>query len=82
MTYKYKIKYDNYLHKDYVVHDGENDLSNCVPACKSCNSSKHNFELNYWFKERSEHYSESRLYKIYNWLNSDYKQYIEEEFAI
>lgn len=44
--------YSNQLHKDYADHEGANDLSNCIPACKSCNSSKHDSELNKWYKDK------------------------------
>jgi len=30
----------NILHKEHVDDNGANDLSNCVPSCQSCNSTK------------------------------------------
>ena len=33
------------FHREHVDCNGENDLSNCVPSCKDCNSSKHNSSL-------------------------------------
>jgi hypothetical protein len=68
------------FHRDHVDHNGSNDLSNCVPACKSCNTSKHNKVLKDWYKPNNELwctvYSYERLQKIYKWLNEDYKSYI------
>lgn len=65
------------LHKEHVNHEGSNRLDNCVPSCKTCNSSKHTFEFEHWYKERSGSYSEERFQKINDWLNNDYKKYIE-----
>ncbi len=69
--------YNNKLHKDHVIYDGANDLSNCVPACKSCNSKKHTFELEEWYKS-DENFTQKRLEKIQRWLNQDYTYYIEK----
>ena len=70
------------LHKDHVDHEGANDLSNCVPACQSCNSSKHNKELEEWYRPNNELwcevYSHERLSKINKWLNDNYKLYINK----
>jgi 5-methylcytosine-specific restriction endonuclease McrA len=65
------------LHRDHVDHDGANDLSNCIPACKSCNSSKHNFELNDWYNESNSDFTIKRLNKIKEWLTSDWEDYYE-----
>ncbi|WP_144509912.1 HNH endonuclease signature motif containing protein [Bacillus sp. FJAT-22090] len=70
-----KEKYKNNLHKDHADHQGANDLSNCIPACRSCNSKKHNFELELWFVA-ADTYSKERLLKINKWLNKDYKIYL------
>ncbi len=64
------------LHKEHVIHNGANDLSNCVPSCQSCNSSKHDFRLEDWYNEGNSNYTEERLNKILKWLNEDYKNYI------
>lgn len=71
-----KEKYDNYLHKEHVQHDGLNDISNCIPSCKSCNSSKWIFSLAEWYNEQNPVYMKSRLNRINKWLK-DYKKYIE-----
>src|SRR5690606_38357784 len=39
VTYKGEYKLTD-LHKEHVDHEGSNDISNCVPSCKSCNSKK------------------------------------------
>lgn len=68
--------YNNYLHKEHVIHNGANDLSNCIPACKGCNSSKHDSDFNNWYNEENENYTYERLEKIHTWLNEDYLKYI------
>lgn len=64
-----KVKSD--LHKEHVEHNGENDITNCVPSCKSCNSSKSTFSLEDWYIEENSNYCEDRLHKIYQWLEND-----------
>lgn len=65
------------FHKEHVNHEGENDLSNCVPSCKLCNSSKHNNTLEDWYPKQ-EFFNEHRLNKIHKWLKEDYKLYYIE----
>lgn len=65
------------FHKEHVRHKGDNDLSNCVPSCKSCNSSKHNIDLEDWYKSRDDIYTKDRILKIYQWMETDYHRYIE-----
>lgn len=67
------------LHKDHVDHNGANDLSNCVPACQSCNSSKWVFTLDEWYNEDNKHFSQKRLDKILQWLNTDYLNYLKRK---
>lgn len=64
------------FHKEHFNHEGANDLSNCVPACKSCNSSKGDYDFEDWFK-MSGQFSNSKRDKIIKWINEDYKQYIQ-----
>jgi hypothetical protein len=47
-----------------------------VPACKSCNSSKGDKDINEWYNEGNEYYTPERLMKIHRWLNEDYMKYI------
>jgi hypothetical protein len=65
------------FHKEHVNHEGSNDLSNCIPSCKSCNSSKGTLVLEEWYA-RQDFYNDERLDKIYRWLDKDYKLYIQE----
>lgn len=64
------------FHRDHVDHEGTDDLSNCVPSCKSCNGSKWTFELNEWYSTSNSIFSEERLEKINCWLKDDYKDFL------
>lgn len=75
IKYKQEIRKSDF-HKEHVINDGANNLSNCVPSCKVCNSLKHDLELEEWYRKQS-FFSEEKLNKIYKWLNEDYKQYIK-----
>lgn len=68
------------LHRDHVIPLSKGGFyvqSNLVPACKSCNSSKHANDMESWFRAQP-FFSESRLKKIYKWTrlkpNSDIQQ--------
>jgi 5-methylcytosine-specific restriction endonuclease McrA len=65
------------FHKEHVNPSGANDLSNCIPICKSCNSSKHHASFNEWYNEDNEKYSAERQDKIIKWVTEGYKEYIE-----
>jgi hypothetical protein len=67
------------FHREHVYHDGANDLSNCVPSCKTCNTSKHAIDFEFWYRKRSENYTEERYNKIIKWLQEDHKQYIQQD---
>lgn len=69
------LEFSQRLHMDHVNPDGANDLSNNVPACKSCNSKKgtHSLEEFYSLKEVS---NENKL-RIEKWLSSDYTMFME-----
>ncbi|WP_144509885.1 HNH endonuclease [Bacillus sp. FJAT-22090] len=66
-------KYGQKLHKEHVDHDGANDVSNCIPACKSCNSRKWIHKIDDWYNFDNEIYSYYRHFKIIKWLDYDYK---------
>lgn len=66
------------LHKDHVDHDGSNDLRNAVPSCRSCNDSKHQSDLEEWYRKQ-EFFCEEKLNKIIWWITEGYKNYIEEK---
>lgn len=64
------------FHKEHLDHNGSNDLSNCVPSCKSCNSEKHEKIFEEWYSKDNLKFSEERLDKINKWINNDYKHFI------
>ncbi|WP_440110021.1 HNH endonuclease [Paenibacillus sp. QZ-Y1] len=74
-----KLETKKDLHKEHVVHEGKNDLRNCVPSCMVCNSSKHTASLNNWYNSELQVFSRERYLKIYNWLRYDHKKYIKEK---
>lgn len=54
------------LHQEHVIpvtKDGGYTKENIIPACKSCNSSKWNRDMEEWYRSR-EYFSEERLEKI------------------
>lgn len=67
------------FHKEHVDHEGSNDLSNCVPSCGNCNSSKHKAILEDWYNLNNPKYTDERYNKIIRWITEDYEQYIEEQ---
>jgi hypothetical protein len=76
--YKSEMKLTDF-HKEHIDHEGSNDLSNCVPSCKTCNSSKRTQIFEDWYNESNQIFSQERLDKIHKWLNEDYKIYIESK---
>lgn len=75
ITFRGKIQLGD-LHREHVDHNGENDLSNCIPACKSCNTSKHTSSLEEWYNISKDFYSKEREDKIYKWIEEDFRKYI------
>jgi len=74
LTYEeHKIKYKTDLHKEHVDHYGVNNLSNCIPACKVCNSSKWEKEFEDWYNENNSNFTIEKYNKILKWINEDYK---------
>jgi len=69
-------KYKQKLHKDHADHTGANDIRNAIPACKRCNSRKHQYNLEPWFR-RQKFFNEDKLKIINRWLEEGYKEYIE-----
>lgn len=67
------------LHKEHVIHTGRNDLKNCIPSCKSCNSHKWEFTLNEWYNPNNPRYLRERYLKIYQWMRYDCLKYIEKK---
>lgn len=73
-----KEMYGNLLHKEHLINDEKNDLSNCVPSCKKCNVEKDRFEFEYWYLNRCFEYNKDRHERINRWINQDYKKYIDK----
>lgn len=71
--------YKQQLHKEHVIHEGRNDLKNCVPSCKECNSKKNIFSFNSWYNEDNPKYSRERYLKIYHWIRFDCLKYIQKK---
>jgi hypothetical protein len=67
------------FHKEHADDNGSNDLSNCIPSCKSCNSSKRQSTFEGWFNENNPNFTFERLNKINQWLEEDYKKYIKKK---
>jgi len=66
------------FHKEHVYHDGKNDLSNCVPSCRQCNTKKNVRTINEFYKI-SEKFTYDKYHKIYMWIRYDYKNFINRK---
>ena len=64
------ILHGQQLHKEHVDHEGVNDITNCVPSCKQCNSGKWEYELNEWYNDKNPVYSKTRYNRIIRWILS------------
>jgi hypothetical protein len=64
------------LNKEHAYNEGNNDLSNCLPSCTRCNSSKHKNDFMDWYTPENSVYSEDRLKLIERWLEEDYKKFV------
>jgi len=65
------VTYGQDLHKEHIIHDGRNDIKNCVPSCRVCNSEKKLESFNNWFNIENEKYKRIRYLRIYKWLRFD-----------
>lgn len=66
------------FHKEHVHDKGANDLSNCIPSCRDCNSSKWSWGFEEWYKKQT-FYTVYRYSKIILWITEGHKDYIEEK---
>jgi hypothetical protein len=66
------------FHKDHVDNVGKNDLSNCVPACKNCNSRKWKLDFDIWYNVENTVFDNYRYRKIKNWIDEDYKDCLDK----
>lgn len=80
INFRGNIQLGNF-HKEHVDHQGANDLSNCVPSCKVCNCSKHDFDFEEWYQKQT-FCSKEKIDKIHKWMSEDYKLYIEEKIVL
>lgn len=64
----HRINFKQDLHREHIDPEGKNDITNCVPSCKSCNSSKHTFSLGEWYNSTNENFTVSRSEKIKKWI--------------
>jgi hypothetical protein len=76
--YAGKLRWEN-LNKEHVIHNGSNDLTNCVPSCKSCNDKKWEYSLDEWYTINNINYTQDRYDKIIQWLMEDCFKYIEDK---
>lgn len=76
MEHTHRKLYNQQLHKEHVDHVGGNDLSNCVPSCKNCNSQKWTYEFEDWYNPDNKIFKEDRFDKIIKWLTTDHKQFM------
>ena len=67
------------FHKEHVIDNGFNDLSNCVPSCSSCNSSKWKHELNKWYNSENSIFTIERYKKIIKWIEIDHLRYFDDK---
>jgi len=79
-----KIIHKQKLHKEHVDCNGYNDLRNAVPACKSCNSIKHEDSLDQWYNDEwynkdKQFFTKERYNKIVWWITEGYKDFIENK---
>jgi hypothetical protein len=77
---EHMVLYGEDLHKEHIIHDGRNDIKNCVPACKVCNSEKSERSLNNWYNDKNnKKYRRIFYLKIYTWLRYDVQKFIEKK---
>ena len=66
------------LHKEHKDDKSANDIRNCIPSCKDCNSNKWAFDFEEWYRKQ-QFFTEDRYNKIIQWCTEDYKLYIEDK---
>ena len=70
--------YKQRLHKEHSDDDGYNDLRNAIPSCRRCNSYKHQYNMEEWFRQQ-DYFDEDKLTFINWWVTEGYKEYIEDK---
>jgi hypothetical protein len=69
----HKELFNQDLHKDHYDSNGSDDISNCVPACKRCNSKKRDYPVEFFYEKHD--IKASRINKINNWLSEQNSGY-------
>lgn len=69
----------HYLHKEHAINSGSNDISNCVPSCRSCNSQKWERDYDEWYTDSLSQFDMNKLNKINKWIKDDHKLYIDSD---
>jgi len=75
---------DEFIQKDHVIplaKSGEFKRTNIIPACKTCNCSKKDRNINVWYKKQS-FFDKKRLEKIELYLKDVGESSISESFRI
>lgn len=77
MTEKeHKEIFNEQLHMEHAINDGSNEIDNCIPSCKSCNSSKKKEDWIHWYTPDNPRFTQERYNKIIQWTEEEYKKYI------
>jgi 5-methylcytosine-specific restriction endonuclease McrA len=64
--------------KEHPYNNEDNNLSNCIPSCQSCNSKKWKYNLDEWYNSNNIIYSPEKYEKIIQWISEDYKKNINK----
>lgn len=67
--------YNQKLHKDHAINNGDDTIKNCVLSCRSCNSTKNVKDWTEWYVPTNPLYCQRRFDRIYEWLNNQ-KAYV------
>lgn len=61
--------------RDHFLNNGPNDITNCIPACVNCNSSKNSFAFEEWLNRNIIDSTKERIHKIKKWIAFDAYNY-------
>lgn len=76
--YAKKLRWED-LQQEHVIHKGGNELTNCIPSCKSCNDKKWEYDLDEWYNINNIKFVQERYNKIIKWLMEDCFKYIAKK---